>query len=108
VSFYFSCNMLTVPNRRQLQFTFPILNVLEDDGRCYVLLDVPIESSEMENVYCVSSNGSLLWRVAEWNGPPEGRVYEQGLLENGALRLWGRNGFWVTVDPNTGAIREET
>jgi outer membrane protein assembly factor BamB len=58
----------------------------------------------LDNVFCLDTDGSLLWRIGSWNAPPDSRIYSQAFIENEQPVFWSRDGFVVTVDRDTGII----
>ncbi len=62
----FEKNVLEI-NSRKRTFEYEIRQVIELSECYYVLLSIPFNKSEINNIFCVDKNNDLLWRAQDLN-----------------------------------------
>lgn len=101
-------NMLKI-NSNKILFQNEIREVVMYNGCFIVLLSVPYNTIDIDNIYCVDENGSLLWQVEGLSKVfPDLKAlpYEQmGIKEETlfASDFYGRN---YTIDLSNGKIKD--
>ncbi len=107
MSFRIDKNKLVLENGKIVAFDFPIEQTIEVAGTMVVALDVPADRSMTENVFGVSSEGSIIWqieRIAETATYPVNSY--TALRKDGLDRIiaFNWNGTDVIVDLKTGKV----
>lgn len=59
-------NILIIDNQ-QYDFIFEIRQVISYKGLFYVLLDIPPNSNEINNIFCIEKNVGIRWRSEDLN-----------------------------------------
>ena len=54
-------------NGKKRTFEYEIRQVFESYECYYVLLSIPFDKSEMNNIFCIDKNNDLIWRVQDLN-----------------------------------------
>jgi outer membrane protein assembly factor BamB len=89
-------------------FRFDIDNVKVGQGLYIVLLDIPSNVNEMNNVYAVNDRCQIVWQVQDAGDvyPIKNDVPYVGtrITEEGRIIVTNFNGVTYTLDPATGKI----
>lgn len=94
-------------NSKKRTFEYEIRQVIESYERYYVLLSIPFDKSEMNNIFCIDKTNDLVWRVQDLNvlfPDLKNLPYEQMGIKNDKLYasdFYGRN---YTINLLTGNI----
>lgn len=99
-------NIITV-NDHVVEFLYPIRTTRVSDDNIIVLLKIPCDSEETDNLYCINRKGEIVWRsqpLAElyprdWIGPYVGLS-----VKNGEIMASDFSGGCYFIDPNNGRI----
>lgn len=101
-------NELSFSNGIVIRFTDPIVKVLRADKTLVILLSISRKEHSNENVYGISEQGEILWKV-----PRIYHAYTKSPFTNIAFRdneliliNWDGNDY--TVDPSTGSLLKKT
>lgn len=92
-------------------FNYDVRNVLEFNKYYFILLSIPFDKSEINNIYCVDNKNDLLWRSEDLNVlfPEQKNLpYEQmGIKDNElyASDFYGRN---YCINPLNGRVGKYT
>lgn len=91
----------------QVEFTWPIADVIQFDDVLVVRLEPSPGSCFNENVFGISKSGNVIWTIA-----PVKHVYEDspytGILKKGNfIKLFNWDGDELVVDPESGVIVEK-
>lgn len=93
------------------EFKYDIRKVVKYEGRYVVLLSIPFNSQEINNIYCLDSQGNLVWRsedLATLYPTIKNLPYEQMGIKDDAIYasdFYGRN-YKINLD--TGKIEDCT
>lgn len=96
-------------NRIKHEFNFNIRKVVKYEGRYIVLLSIPFDSQEINNIYCLDSQANLVWRsedLATLYPKIKNLPYEQMGIKDDAIYasdFYGRN-YKINLD--TGKIED--
>lgn len=96
--------ILLLPQGRDVEFDFPIAEVVECDNCLVIRLDVPSNVVYNQNVFGVSTNGVDRWQIG-----PERLVYDNSpythisLSGNTAL-LQNWDGLLLEIEPKNGEV----
>lgn len=60
-------NNALIVNGQNVLFDNQIRKVIEYKNNFLVLLDIPIKSNEINNLYCINESGNVIWRVEDLN-----------------------------------------
>lgn len=80
--FRFNRDKMSFPNGQDVTLPLPVLDMLEDKDRCYVVLDVPRGVLMNDNVLCFDSQGTIRWRIQNKLTGPDTTKYEGVELYN--------------------------
>ena len=99
---YIENNVLT-PQGVSVRMEYPVRCLIEDACAAYIVLDVPLGDSVLDNVVCLSPSGEIAWKISG------GFVGLRDAFEEGRLRADGRLEFWNSdawawVDKRDGKI----
>lgn len=93
---------------KQVDFAWPIAEVLNYDGVLVVRVDPDPGSKDNENIFGVDANGAILWKV-----PVRKYIYDDspytGIKKAGQnVELFNWDGTELLVNPSTGGVIQET
>jgi outer membrane protein assembly factor BamB len=95
-------------NSSMYDFKFDIRTVIQYKNNYIVLLSIPFNDSEINNVYCLNSNAELLWQSQDLSSLYQNSKnllpYEQMRMKDGyiyASDFYGRN---YKINANNGKI----
>jgi len=60
-------NNVLIVNGKKVRFDNKIRKVIEYKNIFLVLLDIPIKSNEINNLYCIDESGNIFWKVEDLN-----------------------------------------
>ena len=105
----------------EVNFDYNISEVKYWDGIFVVLLDIPVGTNEIDNVYGVDSSGKVVWRIenaarafsvdenAPWYNTYAQNIYVGiNLSADGILVAFSHQSMKYTVDCKTGKLLDET
>ena len=95
--------VLAVPNRSHVTFPVPLVQLI-DINDVIVVRGQGRERYYPGNIWGLSSEGALLWRVTE-SWPLDSEFVEMELI-NGKLIAFNFNGYRCVIDPWTGRLEE--
>lgn len=92
----------------EVQFAWPIAEVLNCDEVLVVRVDPDPGSKDNENVFGVHANGAIVWKV-----PARTYIYDDspytGTMKAGKnVKLFNWDGTELLVNPSTGGVVQET
>ncbi len=99
--------LLQLKGRRQLQFDYPIGEVLEFGEVIVVRLEVPVGTVYNENVFGVSCDGKVVWQVEKREWVRRESPYTGLSRKEKMVCLYNYEGFLVCLDPFTGQVIKE-
>ncbi len=90
-----------------IDFSFDIRDVIKYEDYYIVLLDIPTDKKDLNNIYCLDKKGKMVWQVEDINKiyPRRNNLpYEQMGIKDGVIYasdFYGRN---YSIDFKTGKI----
>lgn len=104
----FKENVLYI-NEHQVIFVEGIFQIKEDNGKIYVLLDIPQKEEllydDFHNVYCCSMEGKIIWQIGK-RPKSDDAVYTMINYDSQYLYANDFLGRRYTVDKSTGEIKD--
>ncbi len=95
-------------NLKCVKFDFDIRNTVEYSGRVVILLSIPFTSNDINNIYCVSELGEIIWQSEDLNllyPDLKNLPYEQMGIKDGILYASDFYGRSYMIDLDTGRIK---
>lgn len=91
-------------NKKEIKFEYPIRQVIQFKNRFLVRLEPDIGKLLNENIYCLGSNGELLWQVKPTQYIDADCPYTNIIISDSSLYAFNWSGEKVQIDLNSGDI----
>lgn len=94
---------------KTVEFSYEIEQVISWNDTFLVLVNIPEDSDEINNIFCISEDGEQLWRAEDLNVVREGLLhlpYEAMEMKDDKLYAADFYGRYYTLDPKNGKILE--
>ena len=94
-------------NGIKLMFKYSVRDMLKYKEKYIILLEIPYDKDDINNIYCLNENTKLIWKVEDLDKLyPERRnmPYEQIAVENNILYASDFAGRCYHIDIDNGCI----
>lgn len=96
-------------NGKKKEFSYDIRKIIEYKNNYYVLLSIPFDKNDLNNIYCLDEDGNLVWQSEDLNylfPTLKNLPYEQIGIKDDVLYasdFYGRN---YQIGLSDGKVRE--
>lgn len=94
-------------NHQKYEFEYNIKRVMQYRERYIVLLDIPGDKNDINNLYCLDGQAKLLWQAEDLETIYPGAdhmPYEQAGIVDGFISAWDFIGRTYKISIDTGKI----